>query len=294
MKKAGLVITMLIICGMLFGCSAKSNTIVVGAKDYTEQFILGNLLAILIEENTNINVTLTTDLASDVIFAAVRTGAVDVYVEYTGTVYGSYLVQSETGSAREVYDLTSRMVLERYDLHMLNPLGFNNSYNLAVRFDTANEYGLRTLSDLAEVSDDFVFGGSIEFLTRNDGFPNMKLLYDMSFLDEKIIDGTRRYTAINNDDIQVTEAFSTDGHLLAHALVVLEDDKNYFQPYQGVIMVRGETLENNTELRAVLEKLSGLISDDVMRTLNYRVDVHGESPEAVARSFLIENNLISR
>jgi len=294
MKKAWLIVAILIICGMLFGCSTESINIVVGAKDYTEQYILGNILAILIEDNTDIDVTLTTDLASEVIFAAMRTGAVDVYVEYTGTIYGSYLTHTETRSPDEVFDITSRAIMDAYDLHMLDPLGFNNSYALAVSFETATEYGLRTISDLAGVSENFIIGASAEFLMRSDGIPNLSRLYEMSFSSEKIVDGIARYAAIGNNEIQVTEAFTTDGHLLAHALIVLEDDKSFFPHYQGVVIVREEILDANPELRAVLDKLSGQITDDIMRTLNYRVDVRGETPESVARSFLLDNGLISR
>jgi len=293
MKKAGSIVAILIICGMLFGCSSKSGTIVVGAKDYTEQYILGNILTLLIEDNTNINVTLKTDLASDVIFAAIRTGVVDVYADYTGTVYGNYLSLSETNNPIEVFDISSRSIRESYDLHMLKPFGFSNSYGLAVRHNTATEYGLRTISDLARVSEDFIIGASAEFLIRSDGVPNLKRLYEMSFKSEIIVDGVARYYAINNDEIQVTEVFTTDGHLLANALVVLEDDEHFFLPYHGVIIIRDEILEVHPELQAVLDKLTGSITNEIMRTLNYRVDVLGETPEYVAESFLRENNFIS-
>jgi len=292
MRKVGSVIALLIICGMLFGCSPRSGTVVLGAKDYTEQYILGNILALLIENNTNMNVTLKTDLASDVIFAAIRTGVIDAYVDYTGTVYGNYLSLSETKNPIEVFDITSRAIRNNYDLHMYKPLGFDNSYGLAVRYDIATEYGLRTISDLAEVSEDFVIGGSAEFLIRSDGVPNLKRLYEMRFSNEIIVDGIKRYSAVSDGEIQVTEVFTTDGHLLAHSLVILEDDRHFFLPYQGVVIVRDEILEKHPELQPVLEKLSGLITDEIMRSLNYRVDVLGETPEDVAESFLRENNLI--
>lgn len=293
MRKVGSIVAILIMCGMLFGCSSNSGTINVGAKDYTEQYILGNILALLIEEDTNINVTLKTDLASDVIYAAIRTGVIDVYIDYTGTIYGNYLSLSETSDPIEVFDITSRTIRENYGLHMFRPLGFNNSYGIAVRHSIAFEHGLRTLSDLARVSDDFTIGASAEFLIRSDGVPNMKRHYDMSFKNEVIVDGVDRYAALSGNEIQVSEVFTTDGHLLAHALVVLEDDKLFFPPYQGVIIIRDEILEEHPELQAVLDKLSGLITDDVMRTLNYRVDVIGETPVSVAESFLREHNLIS-
>jgi len=264
----------------------------VGAKDFTEQHILGHMLELYIEANTKLNVDLKIDMASDVIFAGMRTGVIDIYVEYTGTVYGSYLVRSDSRNPEEVFNVTSTTLLDRYDIRMLDPLGFNNAYHLAVRRDTSVLHGLRTISDLAKVSSDFIIGGSAEFLTRSDGVPNLKLAYGMNFRAERAIDGTDRYVAITNDEIQVTEVFSTDGHLIANDLVVLEDDLHFFLPYQGAIVIRGEIAEQHPELVTALSKLSGLMSDDVMTTLNYRVDVLGESPRDVAEGFLKLNNLI--
>jgi osmoprotectant transport system permease protein len=163
---------------------------------------------------------------------------------------------------------------------------------LAVRTDTAETYGLRTFSDLARVSSNFVFAGSAEILIRNDGMPNLKRLYQMSFKEERVLDGVDRYHAIDNDEIQVTEVFTTDGSLLKHDLVVLEDDMTFFPPYQGVVIIRNETLDKHPVLRDVLGRLTGVLTDDVMRDLNYKVDVLGESPETVARNFLRLKNLI--
>jgi len=292
MKIISLILLFPLICVILFGCSGNKNEIVVGTKDYTEQYILGNILAIYIEENTDINVTLKIDLASDVIFAAVRTEVVDLYVDYTGTIYGNYLVRSETRSPEEVFDFAKRTLQNNYDLDMLTPLGFNNSYNLAVSRSTAEEYNLKTISDLAEVSENFIIGGSAELLTRNDGLPNLKILYNLGFKAEHAIDGIDRYIAVNENVIQVSEVFTTDGHLFLQDIIILEDDKNYFLPYQGAIIIRNELSEKFPELPVLLNKLSGMLTDDVMRGLNYRVDVHNESPKDVAMYFLTRNNLI--
>ena len=292
MKIISLLLLFPLVCGFIFGCSGSKKEIVVGTKDFTEQYILGNILEIYIEKNTDINVTLKTDLSSDVVFAAIRTGVVDLYVDYTGTIYGNYLVRSETRSPEEVFDFAKRTLLNNYNLHMLDPLGFNNSYDLAVSRSTADEFGLKTISDLAGVSEHFVIGGSAEFLTRNDGLPNLKIIYNLGFKSERAIDGVNRYDAISANDVQVSEVFTTDGHLLLHDLVVLEDDKKFFPPYQGVIILRNEISENFPELIALLESLSGILTDDVMRGLNYRVDIHDESPRDVAMYFLTRNNLI--
>ena len=292
MKKVFLIVLAMIAFASLFGCSDDDNSIVIGTKDFTEQYILGDILKIHIEENTNIEATLMFDLATEVIFAALRTGVIDVYVDYTGTIYSYATIRSETGTPREIFEITSRTVDERYDLHMFEPLGFNNTFMLAVRRDTAEEYNLRTISDLAKISENLVFGGGAEIIRRNDGLPNLKILYDMSFKEEIALDGVERYLAISRDEIQVSEVFSTDGHLLTYDLVVLEDDKNFFPPYEGVIIIRKDTMESFPELQRILGNLSGAITDEAMRELNYRVDVLGDSPYEVADYFLRRINLI--
>ena len=283
-----------LILGFLLGCSGSKREIVVGTKDYTEQYILGNILSMLIESNTDISVSLKTDLSSEVIFSAIRTEVVDVYVDYTGTIYGMHLVNSETKSSDEIYSITKTALSENFDLLMLDPLGFNNSYCLAVSRDFADSHGLMAISDLAEISENFVIGGGFEFLIRKDGLPNLKILYNMNFRSESILDGIDRYIAIENDEIQVMGAFSTDGHLLWHDMVVLDDDKNFFYPYQGAIIISSKAAEEFPELIDLFSQLTGLLTDMEMRNLNYRVDVHNETPQDVAELFLIQNNLINR
>jgi osmoprotectant transport system permease protein len=217
---------------------------------------------------------------------------VDLYVEYSGTIYSSHLKHAEAKNAEQVYAVIADELYAHFDLHVLEPLGFNNSFCLAVRPEMAEAYDLKTFSDLAKVSSAFAFGGSAEILNRFDGMPNLKRVYNMSFREEKAIDGPARYLAIANDETQVTEAFTTDGLLLVHDLVVLEDDKSFFPPYQGVIVIDNKMLEKHPELAEVLALLDGKLSNEIMRNLNYKVDVLGESPEAVAEGFLRLNGLL--
>lgn len=280
------------LAGGLTGCSGEVKTIVVGAKDYTEQDVLGNIVTVLLENNTDLEVEYKHEMSSNVVFAAVQSGDVDVYIDYTGTIYGNYLDYSDVKSADEVYEISVTEMSEKYDLRVLAPLGFNNTYCLAVRPDTASEYNLKTLSDLAAVSSDMVFGGGFEILNRNDGIPNLKIAYDMSFKEELAVEGVLRYTAIENNETQITEAFSTDGMLAEYELVVLEDDKNFFPPYHAVPVIREDTAQNHPEVLAELEKLNGFIDEDSMRQLNYRVDVLKENPREVAEDFLKTAGLI--
>jgi osmoprotectant transport system permease protein len=293
LKKVFLIVLAMIICAALFGCSDDDKSIIIGTKDFTEQHILGDILKLYIEDNTNIEAALVTDLATELIFAAIRTGVIDLYVDYTGTIYSFATVRSESGTPADIFRIVSNTVDERYDLYMFDPLGFNNSYQLAVRRELAEEYGLKTLSDLATVSENFVFGGGAEIVRRNDGLPNLQILYDMNFKDVRILDGIDRYLAISQDEIQVSEVFSTDGHLVTYDLVVLVDDKHFFPPYEGVVIIRKDTMEKFPELHRLLETLSGTMTDETMRELNYRVDVLGNTPQMAADHFLRNKNLIS-
>ncbi len=287
------LLALLLFGAFLTGCGGNDKeTIVVGGKDYTEQDILGNLLSVLLESNTDYNIEYVHEMASNVIFAAVQSGDVDVYIDYTGTIYGNYLNYSEMKTADEVYDICVQELAEQYQMRVLEPLGFNNTYCLAVRPDTAEQFGLRTFSDLAKVSHNMVFGGGFEILNRNDGIPNLKKVYDMSFKEEIAVEGVLRFQAITNDETQVTEAFSTDGPLLKYNLVVLEDDKGFFPPYHAVPVIREDTAQAYPEVLAQLQNLAGAISDEAMRQMNYLVDVENKDPREVAETFLRDEGLI--
>jgi len=294
MKKGILLLILVVLTvSMAAGCSSKNErSIVAGAKDYTEQDILGNILTLLIENNTDLKVTYKHEMASNVLFAALQSGDVDVSIDYTGTIYANYLGQLDTRDADEVYDISVQGMIEEFNLIVLDKIGFNNTYCLAVRPDTAAEHNIRTYSDLAKVSQDFVFGGGFEILNRIDGLPGVKATYNMSFKDEIPLDGVLRYTAIGNNETQVTEAFSTDGMLMEFDLVVLDDDKNFFPPYHSVPVIRADTAQKYPELLDVLDMLTGAISDDAMRELNYKVDVLKQEPRNVAEGFLREAGLI--
>jgi len=286
------IVLLTLTMSLLSGCSSKEDSIVVGAKDYTEQDVLGNIVAVLLEENTDLKIEYKHEMPSNIIFAAVQSGDVDVYIDYTGTIYGNYLNYSDIKTADEVYDISLKELKEGYNLLLLDPLGFNNTYCLAVKPDMAEKYNLETYSDLAEISSDFIFGGSFEILNRNDGIPELKKAYNLTFKEELAIEGVLRYSAIENNETQVTEAFSTDGMLIEFDLVVLEDDKNFFPPYHAAPVIREETAKKYPELLTVLDRLTNAIDEDTMRDLNYKVDVLKQNPRDVAVEFLKASGLI--
>jgi glycine betaine/choline ABC-type transport system substrate-binding protein len=277
-----------LVAGMLGGCAKAeaSDTIIVGGKDFSETDILGYMITILIDEFTDLKPEFKGEMASNVLFAAMQNRNVDVCVDYSGTYYINYLGYTDRISPKEIYDIAARDMMERFNLRMLAPLGFNNTYCLAVRPDTAEKYNLKTYSDLAKVSENLILGCDLETLARPDGVPNMKLEYNMTFKDELGIDGILRFISLKNDETQVTMAYSTEGMLAEFGLVVLEDDKGYFPPYDAAIIIQEATAQKHPQLLDVLGKLDNAIDEPAMCELNYKVEVLKEDPKEVAEWFL--------
>jgi osmoprotectant transport system permease protein len=277
----------------VYSKASAGEKIVVGSKNYSEQLILGNMLADLIESKTDIEVERKMNLGgSQVAFSAIKNGDVDMYVEYTGTGLVNILNQSPQSNPDQVYDYVKKEFKEKFGIDMLKPLGFNNTYALAVRQDTAKQYNLNTISDLAKVSEGMIMGPTIEFPNREDGLIGLSKTYNLKFKDVKAIDGGLRYTALDNHKSDVIDAFSTDGLIEEFGLKVLVDDKNFFPPYYAVPIVKEETLKEHPELKKALNSLAGTLTDDKMRKLNYKVDSLKESPAKVAKEFLKEEGLI--
>ncbi|MBY0098260.1 glycine betaine ABC transporter substrate-binding protein [Mesobacillus maritimus] len=269
------------------------ETITIGSKNFSEQMVLGHMLADLIEEKTDIEVERKLNLGgTQVAFSAVNKGDIDLYVEYTGTGLVNILKQEAMTDPDKVYDIVTKEFAEKYHLSTLKPLGFNNTYTLAVRPETAEQYGLKTISDLAEVSNELKIGATIEFTNREDGLPGLLNAYNMDFAGNEAVDGGLRYTALESKETDVIDAFLTDGLLEAFGLTVLEDDKNFFPPYYAIPIVREDTLEEYPELEEVINLLAGKLTDAKMRELNYKVDSLKESPEKVAEEFLINEGLM--
>lgn len=274
---------------------AKEETIVVGTKNFTESRLLGKLLEVMLEENLDIEIDVKELGGTLPNFQALRNKDIDMYVEYTGTGYITLLKKTgDIPSSDEVYNIVKEEFNESYDLTLLRPLGFNNTYTLAVKKNTAEKYNLKTFSDLVPYSDRLIFGATAEILERPDGYPGLKDLYGYTFKDIRSLDPGLRYNAIANDEVQVIDAFSTDGKLTELNLTILEDDKEYFPPYYAVPVVNNITLENNPEIEDTLNRLENVLSDEDMQQLNYRVDVKKESMEAVVRDFLENKGMINK
>ena len=287
-----IIVLIVILSSVATSFLGNKNTIVVGSKNFNEQLILGDMVASLIEAKTDIKVERKLNLGgTNVVFTAMQSKDVDMYVEYTGTCLVNILKQPAMTDAAKVYDTVKTDFAKKYAIEVLNPLGFNNTYVVAVKKDFAQKNNLNTISDLAKISSTLNAGFTMEFANRPDGYLGVQKTYGLNFKNVKGVDAGLRYTALANNETQVLDAFSTDGLLKKFDLKLLKDDKNFFPPYYAVPIVNADTLKKHPELKGVLKLLDGKITDDTMRDLNYKVD-NGEQSRKVAEEFLKSINLI--
>jgi glycine betaine/choline ABC-type transport system substrate-binding protein len=289
-------ITMLILILMFVpGCGDGGiETIRIGSKNFTEQVLIGEIMAIMIEENTDIRVDRRFNLAGTMVcFNSLRSGALDIYAEYTGTALSVVLDGDLLADPDEVYDRVSTEYRERWNLHWLEPFGFDNAYTLTMPREKAEELGIRSVSDLVEHAGDLKAGFDAEFLNRNDGYPGLREVYGLEFGDRpRQMDPGLMYQAAAEGRVDVICGFATDGRIPALDLIILEDDRNFFPPYHAAPVVREELVRDMPEVVRVLNLLGGRIDDETMQRLNFRVDGEGERPAAVARAFLQTEGLL--
>lgn len=272
-----------------------SERIVIGSKNFMESKLLAEIFAQLLEAYTPLVVERRFGLAgTQICFEALKTGAIDLYPEYTGTGLVSILGHEPLGTARETLAYVRSEFLRRWDLWWLSPLGFENAYALAVPNAHAKRYKLRTISDLAEISQALSAGLGYEFIERPDGLPGLEATYGLRFKQIQGMQQTLKYQAAQAGAVDVLDIYTTDGRLAAFDLTVLEDDKNFFPPYYAAGLVRGETLKRHPEIGTILGLLTNAFDAPMMRRLNYRVQEDGEPVDRVARSALEELGLVSK
>jgi osmoprotectant transport system permease protein len=276
-----------------------AGTVVVASKNFEESRLLAEMFAQLLEARAGLTVERRLNLAgTQVCFEALRTGAVDLYPEYTGTGLVSLLGESppteatpSAGAAATLRRVRSEF-LRRWDLHWLAPLGFENAYEVAVRRAVADERGLRTLSDLAAVSGDLRAAFGYEFSERDDGLPGLERTYGLRFASVQRMQQTIKYQAAGDGRVDALDVYTTDGRLLTYDLVVLEDDRGFFPPYQAAPLVRGAALAAHPQIGSVLSLLAGALDEQTMRGLNLRLQEGGEEPASVARDELARLGLV--
>jgi len=270
------------------------KTITVASKDFTEQFILGEMYAQLLE-NAGFTVERKLNLGgTPVAQQALLDGEIDVYPEYTGTGLLTVLKLGVMSEPQAVYDAVKQGYADQFSLVWLNPAPMNNTQALAMTKTRAAELGITTFSDMVANADQLVLIGPPEFAEREDGVPGLKRVYgDFEFADFLTVDPGLRYQALLNGEADVVVAFGTDGELAAYDLVSLIDDKGLYPPYQVAPVIRQAALDANPDVAAILNTLAPLLTDATMQRLNNEVSGNGREPADVAREFLVAQGLIT-
>lgn len=270
----------------------KKDTIHIATKPMTEQYVLGEMLDILIEQDTDLNVEITQGVGGGTsnIQPAMENGEFDLYPEYTGTGWNMVL-KKEGLYTEDMFSSLQKEYNDDYDMSWIGMYGFNNTYGLVVRKEIADKYNLKTYSDLKAVSDQLTFGAEYDFFEREDGYDALCAEYGFHFKKTMDMDIGLKYQAINQGKIDVMNIFTTDGQLSTSDVVVLVDDKQFYPSYMCGNIVRNEVMEQHPELEAVLQTLSGTITDSDMARMNYEVETLGREPRAVAKEFLAGKGL---
>lgn len=281
--------TLLCLIASLASCvSDRKNTIVVGSKNFSEQALLGEILAQHIEARTHLPVTRRFYLAGSYICQqALLSGRIDTYVEYTGTALTAILHAPIEKDPSAVFGRVQSEYQKRFNLVVLPSLGFNNTFAIVIRGEDARRLNLKEISEAAGSTPQWRAGFGYEFMERPDGFAGLARTYGLRFAEPpRILDLGLLYRALLEKQVDFVAGNSTDGLLSARDLVILADDKHYFPPYEAVPVVRTETLTRHPEVRAAIEELAGKISDAEMRKMNYAVDGEHRDATEVAREFL--------
>lgn len=280
---------------LLAGCHPREEAVRIATKPMTEQFILGEMLRLIIENDTGLKVEVTKGIGGGTsnIHPAVLKGDFDLYPEYTGTGWLVVLKKDTVPSSKKLWQQLVREYEQKYHLKWTAPYGFNNTYSLAVNENKAREYGLNNFSDLARYPNEFVFGAEYDFFEIHKGYRALAELYKLKFKKTRDMDIGLKYEAIKSGKVDVMTVFTTDGQLQGAQLTLLEDDKDFFPSYYCATVVREETLAKYPALAAALKKMEGILTNEEMSALNYQVDIAGMPEQEVARNFLQKKGLLS-
>jgi glycine betaine/choline ABC-type transport system substrate-binding protein len=269
------------------GCRSGSR-LTVGCKNFPEQLILGEILAQSIEDTLHQQVDRRFYLAGTYICQqAILAGRIDIYVEYTGTALAAVLKERATGDRNAVFETVRDEYRRRFNLELLPSLGFSNSFAIVMRPEDAQSFGIRSLSELAKFAPQLRIGVGYEFLDRPDGFKGLVERYGLKFMDApQVMDLALLYRALMSRQVDIIVGSNTDGLIEALHLVVLEDDRQYFPPYDAVPVARTETLQRFPTVEQVFLSLAGSISAEKMRKMNYAVDGLKQDAAQVAAAFV--------
>lgn len=297
MKRLLTLCTAIILVLVLAACGSDSKKITVGAKGFTEQFILGKLTTIMLEEN-GFTVEERSNLGSTALRQALENKQVDILWDYTGTGLVTYLGQDPIQDGNESFEKLNEIDQAENGITWTNLSEVDNTYAVVMRAEQADELDIKTLSDFAAYINDNPGGlpmaTNAEFLNRPDGIPGVEETYGFKFTNDSIheMDLGLTYAALNNEEVDASVATATDSRIVEFDLVLLEDDLGFFPAYNAAIAMTTDIYEKYPEIEEIFEPLGELLDSDTMRALNYQVDIEDRNETDVAREFLIENGLI--
>ncbi|AFV12211.1 glycine betaine/carnitine/choline-binding protein [Thermacetogenium phaeum DSM 12270] len=284
--------------GFVGGCGKEEaqtseDKIVIASKQFAESYILAHMAAILLKEKAGLDVD-TSKIgmgATELLHPALVSGQIDLYPEYTGTAWMVVLKQPVLHDREEIYNRVKEDYQDKFKIACLPPLGFQNTFAIAMPKEKAEELNITTISDLAKHPGLTLVGDSTTW-TRPDVYPGLQKTYGLN-LKKKMVDTNFFYEALAQGQGDVTTCFSTDGRLKEYNFTVLQDDKNFFPPYDAMYVVRSEILKKHPEIEEkALKPLFGAIDEKTMIDLNYQVEVEKKDPAEVAREFLKSKGLI--
>jgi len=287
-------LTSFVFCVLLAGCAPpRPDHPVIGAKNFTEQVLLGELLAQEIEARSNLKVDRRFYLAGSYICQqALISGHIDAYVEYTGTALTAILKQPVDRNPQRVLDAVRRLYQSRYEVTVAEPLGFENTFAMVIRGDDAQRLHLTTLSQAVPYTPQWRLGVGYEFEQRPDGLQGLSAAYGFKFAaPPRTMDLGLLYRALNAHQVDMIAANSTDGPIQAFGLRTLEDDRRYFPPYQAVPLVRDDALARWPQIRTALDALAGEVTADDMRRMNEAIDGQHRDPAEIVREFRKQKQL---
>ena len=277
---------------------ASSKPLVVGSKFFTESYILSEMVVLLLEEESQQPVERKLGLGgTQVAFQALNDGKIHVYPEYTGTGYAAILKKQGESHPDRVYQIVDRSFREKWGIEWSRPIGFNNTYALAVRGNDKEFEGVRTLSQLSEKGvEDYIYASPYEFMERKDGQVEFAKKYNFNFTPSQVLamEAGLMYSAIRDKKVDIIVSYSTDGRIKAYNLRLLEDDKMFFPPYHVSLVAKSEVLRKSPALRQVFKRVENLITEDEMVYMNDQVDRLKREPIDVARAFLEKKGLIEK
>lgn len=272
----------------------KDNQMKFAGKLGTEPEIITNMYKLIIEDKTDVFVEIEPGMGKTTfLFNALKSDNIDGYLEFTGTVLGEITKEdAKFTTEKEVYQQANESINKKYQMSLLKPMQYNNTYALAVKKEYADKYQLKSISDLQKVKSAIRAGFTLEFNDRMDGYKGIQKKYGIKFDNVRTMEPKIRYQAIEQGKIDLIDAYSTDAELKKYGMVVLKDDKNLFPPYQGAPLLKDETIKEHPEVVKALNQLVGKITDEEMQTMNYAVTYQNKSPESTARAYLKREKLI--